>query len=164
MTDAIPEERWLSVPGFEGRYDVSDHGRVRSWQPWRGTPVPRILAPVRGSHGYEAVALRPEGVVPSTTVHRLVMLAFVGPCEDGMDVRHLDGDKTNNTLMNLEYGTRSENHHDAVMHGTHHNAAKTHCPRGHRYDSTDKHGWRHCRTCRAETNRAYRTRLKGAAT
>lgn len=51
-------------------------------------------------------------------VHRLVLEAFVGPCPAGMECRHLDGDKSNNRLDNLCWGTKSENYHDKVKHGT----------------------------------------------
>lgn len=50
-------------------------------------------------------------------VHRLVMLAFVGECPQGHEVRHLDGDSSNAALANLAYGTRSENARDTVRHG-----------------------------------------------
>jgi hypothetical protein len=61
-------------------------------------------------------------------VHRLVLRAYVGPCPDGQEVRHLDGNPANNSVANLAYGTRSENIADMHGHGTarvgekHHNA------------------------------------------
>lgn len=54
----------------------------------------------------------------SWDVHRLVMYTFVGPCPEGQEVRHLDGDPSNNNLSNLAYGTRKQNMQDAVRHGT----------------------------------------------
>jgi hypothetical protein len=85
-------------------------------------------------------------------VHRLVLAAFVGPCPEGMEVRHLDGNPANTRLANLRYGTHSENELDKVRHGTHHEARKTHCNRGHEYtqDNTRRRrdtGSRECLTC-----------------
>lgn len=51
-------------------------------------------------------------------VHQLVAMAFIGECPDGLEVRHHDGDKTNNSSSNLSYGTRLENHADKIRHGT----------------------------------------------
>ena len=51
-------------------------------------------------------------------VHQLVAIAFIGECPIGMEVRHCDGDKTNNSPNNLSYGTRLENHADKIRHGT----------------------------------------------
>ena len=51
-------------------------------------------------------------------VHRLVLLAFVGPCPPGMECRHLDGCRTNNVLTNICWGTKEENHEDRRRHGT----------------------------------------------
>ena len=56
------------------------------------------------------------------TVHKLVLLAFVGECPPGMEVRHLDGNPTNNCLSNLVYGTRSQNSYDTINHGSHNRA------------------------------------------
>ena len=64
--------------------------------------------------GYPRVNLKGTG---TEYVHRLVMLAFVGKCPDGLVVRHLDGDSTNNHLSNLTYGTQKENGEDKVKHG-----------------------------------------------
>jgi hypothetical protein len=73
-----------------------------------------LLRPGVAKRGYPSVCL---GRRNSRTVHSLVLEAFVGPAF-GRDVRHKDGSKTNNALINLEYGTRTENILDAVRHGT----------------------------------------------
>ena len=84
-------------------------------------------------------------------MHSLVALAFLGTRPDGFDVRHLDGDRLNCALANLAYGTRSENQRDKRRHGTDHNVAKTHCPKGHPYDEANTRippiGGRDCRAC-----------------
>jgi len=64
------------------------------------------------------VTLRLDGRRRSEFVHRLVLLAFVGPCLLGMECRHGDGDPTNNVAANLSWGTRTQNHRDRKRHGT----------------------------------------------
>lgn len=143
-------EQWRPIPGFPG-YEISDQGRVRSWRPWRGQPVPRIMRPLPDRAGYLRVAPFRDGRNVFRSIHRLVMEAFVGPLPDGMETRHLNGDKTNNRLSNLAYGTRSENTYDQIAHGTHVAARKTHCKRGHEFTSETtylkKGGGRQCRAC-----------------
>lgn len=103
-------EEWRAVPGFEGLYEVSSEGRVRSW-----TRVSRgaFLRPGRASNGYDTVTLGGE----SRTVHSLVLTAFRGPAE-GRIGRHLDGNRSRSVLSNLEWGTYAENQADARAHGT----------------------------------------------
>jgi hypothetical protein len=126
-------EEWRDVVGLEGLYQVSSHGRVRSLdrvitrktgakQSYKG----KLLKPALLKVGYLYVNIR-----GSKAVHRLVLEAFVGPCPEGMECRHLDGTRTNNHLSNLRWGTSSENNQDILDHGTNHNVAKSHCPRGH---------------------------------
>lgn len=108
-------ERWLPAIGFEGRYEVSDLGRVRSFM--RGTG--RVLLPDVGRNGYHRVALW-GGIRANTKkhlVHRLVLAAFVGPSPAGMEARHKDGDSGNNSLSNLEWATHSDNLKDRTGHG-----------------------------------------------
>lgn len=121
MTDT---EHWKAVPGYEGLYEVSDLGRVRSLD--RVVPVrlksglterrlPGVdLRPGTDSAGYQSVVL---GKNKSFRVHWLVLLAFVGPCPDGFHRLHNDGDRANNALSNLRYGSRSDNVRDMFTHG-----------------------------------------------
>jgi len=103
-------ELWKSVVGFEGAYEVSDLGRVRSLL--RGG---RVLRPGRStSCGHLVVLL---GRKNKRYVHALVAEAFVGPRPLGCDVLHLDGNAGNNAAVNLKYGTRSENNAHVVYHG-----------------------------------------------
>lgn len=146
-------ERWLPIPGYEDLYDISDHGRVRSWHPWRSEPVPRLRSLYSRDSGHLGVALCKDGIQISAKVHQLVLLAFVGPRPCGMETRHLDGDCENNVLSNLVYGTKSENMLDSVQHGTHYRANnhKIHCKHGHPMDEANTYlsnKRRHCRTCR----------------
>jgi len=93
-------EQWKFVAGYEGRYEVSDQGRVRNAR------TGRILA----------IALSPYAEVPlgqgkKGRIHKLVAEAFLGPA-DGRWVLHNDDDKANCRLSNLRYGTPAENSRD----------------------------------------------------
>ena len=153
-------ETWLPIPGYEGRYDVSDQGRVRSWLPCRGMAIPRVLRPGINRGGYPLVVLYFNGKT-TREVHRLVSLAFIGPLPEGQHTRHLNGNPANNALSNLVYGTISENNLDCVRHGTHHQTAKTHCPQGHPYNDANTYRDPHrnnrlCRVCTRERKREHR--------
>lgn len=109
-------EEWRDVPGFEGLYQVSNTGKVRSYDRLvteRNGKVRlhagRLLRPSPVAGGYPGLSFFVAGQRMPTTVHRLVMAAFVGPCPSGQEVNHKDGDKTNNHLENLEYVTHTEN-------------------------------------------------------
>jgi HNH endonuclease/NUMOD4 motif len=138
----VDPEEWRPVPWRAG-YEVSSHGRVRSVDRvqarlfdgqlvrYRG----KILKQQRSSFGHFSVTLGNLGVGMNEhrrAVHRLVMEVFVGPCPDGMEVRHLNGVPGDNRVENLKYGTHTENVLDAVAHGTHTFASRTACPRGHK--------------------------------
>lgn len=160
MGDAIaqlelwPEEEWRWVPGYEGEYKVSSLGRVLSFKRDRAG---KLLKPGHTTYGYARVNLSQNGQRTEFTVYWLVAAAFIGPHPEGMEIRHLDGDRTNDALYNLTYGTVSENQLDAVQHGTNWETAKTHCTRNHEYtpENTywyvwgkgDGHRRRQCRTC-----------------
>lgn len=99
----------VTIPNFPG-YTIDTNGNVYSKR--FGTPLkPRI------SHGYKNVGLYKNNKRHSVTVHRLVLDIFVGLRPDVMECRHLDGNKLNNCLKNLCWGTRSENIADRVLHG-----------------------------------------------
>lgn len=155
-------EQWRSIPGWEGQYDVSDRGRVRSWKNY-STPAPRILRAGVSGDGYLTVRLSRSGDAPTFHLHRLVLLAFVGPLPDEAVTRHLDGDPTNNRLDNLQYGTPGENIRDAVRHGTYRNGfgERTHCKRGHEFTEENtirrpsRPNHRGCRECNRAASREY---------
>lgn len=107
----VPEQ-WLTVAGFEGYYEVSDLGRVRSVR------AGRCLKACIGASGYEQVDLSLHGKARSVNVHQLVATAFLGPAKPGMQVCHSDGDRRNNRALNLRYGTPAENNADKARHGT----------------------------------------------
>lgn len=111
------EEYWKSPEGFSGRYEVSSLGRVRSLTSARGTPWktgPVLLRARPHAGGYSRVSLRRMDFY----VHRLVAEAFVGPCPDGYQCAHLDGDPSNNAASNLQWVSPKENQSHRVLHGT----------------------------------------------
>lgn len=112
-------ERWLAVPGYEGRYEVSDLGRVRSLQR-KGAPraSPLVLHDYVAGRGYRFVGLFDGKKYRPWYVHRLVLTAFVGPPPEGMEGAHLDGVNTHNALLNLQWVTRTVNMSHKVLHGT----------------------------------------------
>lgn len=150
-------ERWCDVPGFPG-YKVSDLGRV-----WGKSGV--ILKQQTLPTGYKFVTLYGD-VKRQTTVHRLVLESFVGPCPDGMEGCHNDGSKDNNRLDNLRWDTLSNNQLDRLKHGTHNHANKTHCPQGHAFVEGNvrfnRKGARYCGTCKRQRGAADRARRKTA--
>lgn len=120
-------EVWKDIPGFEGSYQASSLGNIRSldrtvvqvgrWgRPFSRKLKGRVLRPAssrRDPHLY--VVLR-HGA-PGSPVHQLVAAAFLGPCPDDCEIRHLDGDATNNRVENLRYGSRTENILDVYRQG-----------------------------------------------
>jgi hypothetical protein len=164
-------EVWLPVPGYEGMYDVSDQGRVRSLdrtilcRPNKANGAPymmsvkgKILSPVLNTGGYPMASLARSDRLRKMPVHVAVLLAFVGARPDGLVTRHLNGNRQDNRLENLAYGTQSENIQDAVSQGTHRNTKKTHCSRGGHELAGDNliilaGGNRTCRTCGLELAR-----------
>lgn len=133
MADPHDTENWRPVVGYEGVYEVSDLGRVRtlarlierkSGGRW-GTGYTRHvkaqpLRPVTGgSNDYLIACLSRDGKTEKRAVHRLVLEAFVGPCPQGMEARHFpDRDVTNNRATNLKWGTHTQNLADRDFHGT----------------------------------------------
>jgi hypothetical protein len=95
---------WRKIPGFD--YEINKQTQVRN------TKTGYILKHHENWRGYLYVSLSKKGKHHVRTIHYLMMLTFVGQRPEGMDVRHLDGNKKNNSLDNLAYGTRKENIHD----------------------------------------------------
>lgn len=113
-------EVWKEIPGYGGWYEASNLGRIRSWRfgkskARRSEPV---VMTIDIDRGYGRVCVTPPGGRGQTrTVHQLVMEAFVGLRPAGMVVCHADGDRSNNQLENLRYGTYRDNQHDKINHG-----------------------------------------------
>jgi hypothetical protein len=132
-------EEWRPVVGYEGLYEVSSEGRVRSLDRITGGKRRRrirgqMLTPTPHPDGRRvAVSLCKDGIQRAPAVHRLVAAAFLGPRPVGLDICHGDGNGFNNAVANLRYDTRSANLLDSVRHGTHPWARRTHCKNGHEF-------------------------------
>lgn len=110
-------ERWLPVRGYEGVYEVSDLGRVRSVNRVDTYGRRRRGKVLKPAGQYPMVVLSCGGETTTRTVHSMVLEAFVGPCPAGMEGCHEDGDPWNCVLSNLRWDTRKANAADMLRHG-----------------------------------------------
>lgn len=128
-------EEWRDIPGFEGLYQASNAGRVRSLDRWveysatatrsacrryrKGKDMSLVVSG-KNKH-YLAVTLSDASQTPRRCllVHRLVALTFIGPCPEGMEVAHKNGNPRDNKVANLRYASRRENCLDRHEHGRH---------------------------------------------
>lgn len=122
MTSSKTEE-WRDIPGYEGRYQASSLGRIRSLDRrvniCRGATrlmKGRVLKAAGSKYNPHLTVVLGHGCNGSL-VHRLIASAFLGPCPEGQEVRHLDGNPLNNHIANLAYGTRTENILDVLRIG-----------------------------------------------
>lgn len=114
------KEIWKDIPGYDGKYQASTEGRIRSLDyPVRGRchynnkefirmVKGKVLSPgpyTKAGH----VSVVPGHGSNGSPVHQLIMKTFVGECPDGMEVLHINGNPADNRLCNLRYGTRTEN-------------------------------------------------------
>ncbi len=111
-------EVWRPVLGWEGLYEVSDLGRVRSLPRVRctGKVLKAVLSPSKPD--YRVVNLCHDGRKKMRPVHQLVCEAFHGQRPAGAHARHLDGDSLNNLASNLAWGSPRDNVEDSIRHGT----------------------------------------------
>ena len=97
-------EEWRDIPGYEGKYQVSNLGNVFSLN------KQRIITGKVDRKGYREIQLWSDATYKCFRVHNLVLLTFVGPRPDGCpETRHLNSDPSDNRLSNLAYGTQLEN-------------------------------------------------------
>jgi hypothetical protein len=170
----LPGENWHPVLGCEGLYAASNHGRIKSLARITSDGKQlreRLLPGSPDKLGRLDVRLHyPDG--PKTRrIHQLIMEAFAGLPEPGMEVRHLDGNPANNRWApgstdeevrtaggNLIYGTHAQNMADMIEHGTT-NRRFTHCPQGHEYTEENTiiyaSGSRGCLECKRERGREW---------
>jgi hypothetical protein len=118
----ITEEIWKEVKGHEGVYEVSNLGLVRSLPRTEKSNVGervrngKVLSS-RNTKGYKSVVLCKDGRQTFVYVHRLVAQIFIPNPENKPEVNHIDGDKTNNEVENLEWCTKSENQKHSYANG-----------------------------------------------
>ena len=117
-------EVWKTIPRFPD-YSASTHGRIRRDTANTCTKAGRILKPIasgkKGIDGRERawkICLSRDGKIHQSYVHRMVLLTHVGPCPEGMEGCHNDGDASNNRLENLRWDTPRSNQLDREKHGT----------------------------------------------
>lgn len=101
-------EIWKDIEGYEELYQVSNLGRVKR------VTTGRILKSVKASNGYLSVSLYKDNIQTTNTIHRLVAQSFIPNPENKPEVNHIDEDKLNNMVSNLEWMTPKEN----LNHGT----------------------------------------------
>ena len=165
-------ETWKPVVGWEGLYEVSDHGNVRSLDRTIHYSDGRVfhhkgraLRPGMSKSGrdrYQRVGLCRDSVTSMHKVHILVATAFHGPRPPGGVCRHLNDVVSDNRAMNLSWGTASENQLDSVENRHHTNTKKTTCLRGHDLIEPNLTGERDrhrdcwsCRQARKSLNRRF---------
>lgn len=120
LLDTTMNEEWRMIDGFEGRYEVSNLGRVRIAKQTKQAhnPIGYILKSYPNPSGYPTHRLSSNNKARTVLLHRLVLFAFVGPCPKGMETRHLNGDRKDSRLPNLAWGTSKQNAYDRELHGT----------------------------------------------
>ena len=106
-------EQWLNVVDFEGFYEVSNHGNVRSF---KTKEIKKQTFDKQSKRPY--LGLWKNGKQKIVKPHTLVMEAFVGKRPNGMECCHNDGNTLNNNLSNLRWDTPKSNHADKIKHGT----------------------------------------------
>lgn len=153
------DEVFKPVVGYEGRYEVSNLGRIRNSR--RGS----ILAPRQNQFGYSRVALFKDGNYSHRVVHRLVAEAFHGPEPEGKPfVLHGDDNPGNNRAENLRWGSPADNMQDKKLRGRDTWGTKTHCVNGHEYTESTTYwnarGHRSCKVCRSNHTRASQKRAQ----
>lgn len=105
------------VVGYKGLYSVDNMGNVYSvCYNWRGYGERKLKTNIN-KYGYATVSLTKESKSKNVRVHKIVAEAFLGNKPDGLQIRHLDGNKLNNNFENLKYGTAMENAQDREIHG-----------------------------------------------
>lgn len=117
-------EIWKSIPTYEGYYEISDQGRIRSLDRYvraKGNKfrlVKGALKEIQHNYGgYQIVSLCKSNKIHTFTVHQLVAWAFMPKFQKGMEINHIDGNKDHNYLCNLELSNPSHNQLHAVAHG-----------------------------------------------
>lgn len=113
-------EKWKDIAGYEGLYQISNMGRVKSLERFKpnGQIVPeKIKTPSAKSNNYLALQLYKNNKPKNCYIHRLVAEAFIPNPQNKETVNHINGDKHDNSVENLEWSTYTENNHHATQTG-----------------------------------------------
>lgn len=111
-------EEWRDIKGYEGLYQVSDQGRVKSLN-YKLTEKEKILKPIKNIRGYWKVNLSKNGKQKTYFIHRIVAQVFIPNPKNMPEINHKNEDKSNNTASNLEWCDRKYN----INYGTHNQRA-----------------------------------------
>lgn len=109
-------EVWEPIKGYEGLYEISNKGRVKGFKV-RNAYQEHILKPLFDKDGYCKVNLYKDRKMKRVSVHKLVALTFLGEEEGKQQINHIDGNKENNCVENLEWCTPKENIHHSIKIG-----------------------------------------------
>lgn len=156
---------WYEIPTWPG-YRASLRGEILSVK----GDEPRILKWECSGH-YARVVLRRDGKSVTQYVHRLIALTFLGECPEGLQVCHGPGGNFDNRVSNLRYDTPSNNILDQVANGTHFEAARTKCDKGHDftpdniYWRSGRNGktYRKCKRCQLDATKRWRQKKSAAS-
>ena len=119
LAESLPSEQWRPVVDYEGWYEVSDFGRVRRIRPGPSVRLGRVRTLTPAKNGYLRLPLS-KGSHASRqlhSIHRLVVEAFIGRFTPGEQANHINGDKADNRLMNLEKVAALENSRHSIRTG-----------------------------------------------
>ena len=115
LNTKLLEEVWKDIPGYEGLYQSSNLGRIKSLRR-NGTPE-RIMKARSDKDGYQILDLRRKYKRKTCRVHRLIALTFLDNPKDKSEVNHINFNKRDNSVSNLEWMTPDENKQHSIKHG-----------------------------------------------
>lgn len=123
--EELNNEVWKDIPYYEGYYQASNLGRIRSLdrhvKKWNGLKLHRgkmLLPRICKKSNKFCISLSKNGEGMGIQLSRSILLAFVGPCPKGMECCHNDGNSLNNRVENLRWDTPKNNQKDRIKHGT----------------------------------------------
>jgi hypothetical protein len=151
---------WRDISGYEGSYQVSNDGRVKSLarvvirkDGRKQSVVEKILSASLNDKGYLHLSLLKNGKRKSAFIHKLVAITFIENPNGYRVVRHLNDIKTDNGVDNLAWGNHRDNTLDSIRNGRHATANRETCSRGHKYSeygyyiSATRPNSRYCKEC-----------------